>query len=145
MALTKQVQLLLTTIKKKTNTHVTSELIELVAQEVLCWPNNRKWKTKDKDVRFGSFFGANSIVITDLWNRINNRGLAEGCHPKHLLWGLLLLKVCGTEEMSCSIVGWPMTKTFLKWAWHIVKKTSSLKNELIQLDNRFDGLDGTVV
>ena len=36
-------------------------------------------------------------------------------------------------------------KDFSKWAWCIVKKTSSLKNELIQLDNRFDGLDGTVV
>ena len=28
-------------------------------------------------------------------------------------------------------------------AWCVVKKTSSLKNELIQLDNRFDGLDGS--
>ena len=105
---------------------------------------NCKWKTKDKDEQLRSFFGANNIVMPDLWNRINSRGLAEGCHPKHSLRGLLLLRVHGTEEMSCSIVGWPTAKTLLKWAWHIVEKMSSLKSGLTQLDNRFDGLDGTV-
>ena len=118
-----------------TTHHLTSEEMELVVKEVLCWPANRKWNLKDKDVQLSSFFGANGIVIADLWHRTCDRGLSDGCHPKHLLWGLLFLKVCGAKEINCSIVGWPCTKTFSKWAWHMVKKISKLKDELICLDN----------
>ena len=61
--------------------HLASEETELVVKEVPCWPANRKWNSKDKDVQLSSFFGANGVVIADLWNRICNRdGLLKGCH-----------------------------------------------------------------
>lgn len=120
---------------------MTDEHIELVAKEVLRWPDNRKWKSKDKDMRIRACFGAPSDIIADIWNRMNAYGLKDGAHPKHLLWALVFLKVYSTEEIHCSIVGWPSAKTFSKWAWYFIDRISLLKEDVIDLENRFDGLD----
>jgi len=101
---------------------LTEEHIELVAKEVLQWPSSRKWNSSDKDRRIRSFFGAPSNVVADLWNRIRDRGgLEDGAKPKHLLWALIFLKNYSPIEILCSIVGWPSTKTFSKWAWYFVE------------------------
>ena len=122
---------------------LTEEHIELVAKEVLQWPSSRKWNSSDKDRRIRSFFGAPSNVVADLWNRIRDRGgLEDGAKPKHLLWALVFLKNYSPIEILCSIVGWPSTKTFSKWAWYFVERISEMKDDLIKLENRFDGLDG---
>ena len=119
------------------------EAIEIVAKETLGWPENRKWNSKDKDVRFRSCFGAPSEVVADLWNRIKGEGEIEsGGHPKHLLWALIHLKVYSTAEIHCSIVGWPSRKTFSKWAWYFIERIAELKDTVIVLDHRFHGLNG---
>lgn len=121
---------------------ITKDHIELVAKEVLCWPNNRKWSSKDKERRIRSCFGAPSDIIADIWNIIEADGdLQFGARPKHLLWALVLLKVYSTEEIHCSIVGWPSAKTFSKWSWYFVERISLLKDDVISLEGRFDGLD----
>ena len=43
------------------------------------------------------------------------------------------------ERTHCSIVG------FAKWAWLFVKRISDLSNEVIHLEDRFEGLDGVAV
>ena len=119
------------------------EDIELVAKEVLRWPNNRKWASEDKDRRFRACFGASSNVVASLWNDIVAKGAIEsGAQPKHLLWALVHLKVYGSEELNCAIVGWPSAKTFAKWAWYFVKRIAQLKEDTIKLENRFEGLNG---
>ena len=57
-----------------------------------------------------------------------------------MLWALVHLKVYSTVEIHCSIVGWPSAKTYSKWSWYFVKRIAELKDEIISLDNRFDGL-----
>ena len=69
----------------------------------------------------------------------------KGCHPKHLLWALLFLKVHRTKEINCSIAGWACMTTISKWAWHIVRKISGLKDKPICLQKQFDGLCGVAV
>ena len=70
--------------------HLTSDEIELVAKEVPCWPTDRKWNSKDKDVRLTSFFGASSDEIADLWNRLCDMGLPKtpflGSSVSQSLW-----------------------------------------------------------
>ena len=123
---------------------VTKEGIELVAKEVLRWPERRKWNARDKDMRFKACFGASTEIVADIWNRIVARGPIEesGGEPKHLLWALVHLKVYSTVETHCALVGWPSGKTFSKWSWYFVKRIAELKDDLISLDNRFGGLDG---
>jgi hypothetical protein len=123
-----------------------AELIELVAKQTLCWPEGRKWMTKDRKRRFRSFFGASSGVVAVIWNKIEQRGIEEpGAKPKHLLWALLFLKVYSTIEIHCSIVGWPSAKSFSKWSWYFVKRIAELKEDVISLDSRFDGIEDRVV
>ena len=132
--------------KYKGTAMITKESIELVAKDSLRWPEGRKWKTKDKDRRFRACFGAPSNIVAALWNLIVARGNIDesGAHPKHLLWALVHLKTYSTIEIHCSIVGWPSAKTFAKWSWYFVERLSELKDDVISLDNRFDGIDGGV-
>ena len=82
-------------------------------------------------------------MVADLWNKIRLQGPIEsGGKPKHLLWALVHLKVYSTLEIHCALVAWPSAKTFAKWSWYFVKNISELKDEVISLDQRFDGLDG---
>eukprot|EP00536_Pseudo-nitzschia_multiseries_P010470 jgi/Psemu1/26047/gm1.26047_g len=54
------------------------------------------------------------------WNSIDNGPIESGGGPKHLLWALI----------------------HLKWAWYFVRRIAELKDELISLDNIFNGLNG---
>ena len=51
----------------------------------------------------------------------------------------MILIVYATEEVHCSIIGWPPTKTFRKWPWSFLEKISGLKSDVIKLRNRFGG------
>eukprot|EP00536_Pseudo-nitzschia_multiseries_P006474 jgi/Psemu1/193182/e_gw1.138.9.1 len=122
---------------------VTEEAIERVAREVLRWPERRKWNSRDGVRRFKACFGASGTIVADVWNRIVDRGPIEsGGEPKHLLWALIHLKVYSTVEIHCSITGWPSAKTFSKWAWYFIERITDLKDDVICLGNRFDGLNG---
>ena len=121
--------------------------MDKVAKDILRWPKHRKWNSKEKDSRVRAFFGAPLDVIADLWNRIwhklskeeKDNLIEDGVQHKHLLYALVLLKVYSTEEVHCSIVDWPSTKTFRKWSWHFAKKIAELKEDVINLRNRFGG------
>lgn len=62
---------------------------------------------------FRALFGVGPTVCNQLWQRCN-------FHPKtkmkHLLWGLLFLKVYATEPVLCSIAD-TTRRTFRKWSW----------------------------
>jgi hypothetical protein len=110
--------------------------IEQTAKEVIRWPDNRKWDSVDKDERFRALFGAPSVVIAEIWQRLIPM-IEEKTNRKHLLWGLLFLKVYSTEEVHCAIVGHPTKKEFRQKSWHIVEMIAGLKESVIILDNRF--------
>ena len=116
---------------------IDQESLEEIARETICWPTNRKWESTDKKNRFVACFGAPSDVVADIWNRIEPMLEDDDAHPKHLLWAFVFLKVYSTEEIHCSIVGWPSTRTFRKWSWYFVEKIADLKDDVIRLENRF--------
>lgn len=101
----------------------------------------------DDDKTFRSFFGAPIPIVTMVWNRIVAKPptLDRGAHPRHLLWALVLLKChCPTPALSC-MIGWPCEKTFHKWCWHFISRIAVLKEDVIKLDDRFIGWDGTTI
>jgi hypothetical protein len=111
--------------------------IEKTAKETLGWPDNRKWDSVDKDERFRSLFGAPSVVIAALWELIRSN-VNDDVEEKHLLWGLVFLKVYAkNEEIHCALVGFPTRKEFRQKAWHIVEILADLKDGIIRLENRF--------
>jgi hypothetical protein len=104
---------------------------------MLRFPKERKWESTDKDERFRSLFGAPSVVIAALWELIR-LNVNYGVEEKHLLWGLVFLKVYAkNEETHCALVGFPTKKNFREKAWHIVNVIADLKDRLIRLENRF--------
>ena len=127
--------------------NITKGSIEDVIKRTIRWPKDRKWTSNDQDQRIRAFFGVPSNVIADLWNRVwvllndDEKKSVDCCH---ILYALVFLKVYATEEVLTSIVGWPTKKTFRKWAWFFIDKIGNLKDEVIVLDNRFNGL-GEVV
>jgi hypothetical protein len=116
---------------------ISKEALNQIAKQTLCWPNERKWDSKDSNNRFRSCFGASIGVVLDIWNRVEPILDQRGAEPKHLLWALVFLKVYSTEEIHCSIVGWPHCHTFRKWSWYFIQKIADLKDSIIILDNRF--------
>jgi hypothetical protein len=89
-----------------------------------------------------SLFGASSLIVAEIWHRIEGTVAAEDPNDKqkHLLWALVFLKVYGTsEEVHCAIVGWPHVQTFQKYSWYFVEKFFDLQNDVIIWKNRFDG------
>jgi hypothetical protein len=88
-----------------------SEKMAQVAKEMLSLPH-RNDAAQDKIFR--SMFGAPIGVITEIWNRLEE-GLDPYAQEKHLLWGLVFIKIYSTEA-----------KTYRKWSWYFVGKVASL-------------------
>ena len=123
---------------------LTADGIELWAQQTLRWPVSRKWSS-ETNMRFRSVFGAGSIVVADIWNRIEADGeILKGGEPKHLLWALVLLKVYQSDEVHCALVGWPSVPTYRKWSWYFIERINDLKDDIIKIEHRFQGLDDVV-
>ena len=112
--------------------------IEKIAKEdVLRFPENRKWDAKDKEDRFRSLFGAPPVAIAAAWELIKD-SVDNDIYHRHLLWGLVFLKVYAkNEETHCSIVGWPTKKEFREKSWRIVRNLADQKDKIIKLKNRF--------
>lgn len=101
--------------------------------------------TDDKDFR--SFFGAGIVVIHLLWNRIltqpHQPPLSTNAQPKHLLWAMVFLKCYNSTTVLRRICGWPSETTYREWTWYFLNRISALKLDVINVNNRFDGYDGT--
>ena len=130
-------------------TNIDEKHIECVIKQTICWPENRTWVSNSADRRIRSFFGAPSSIIAIVWNKIWDRlspgekdAVCKRGKPQcqYLLYALVFLKVYSSEEVHCSIVGWPTPKTFRKWSWFFINKISELKEDVIQLEKRFEEL-----
>lgn len=117
------------------------EIVVRLVKETIDWPENRSFSHKMADTKCRQFFGAPTHIIVDIWNEMRD-DLQSGALPKHLLWGLLLMKVYSTEEVHCRIVGWPDPQTFRKWSWYFIEKIADLETAHILLENRFINHDG---
>lgn len=50
----------------------------------------------------------------------------RGADPKHMLWGLLFMKVYSTEEAHSTVCG-ISRNTFRKWSWLMLNLISGIK------------------
>ena len=100
-------------------------------------------RTDDKEFR--SFFGASIPVILILWQKIVAKPplLSASAHPKHLLWSLVFLKCYNSTNVLRRICGWPGESAYREWTWYFLNRIAALKSDVIKLDNRFHGFDGT--
>jgi hypothetical protein len=69
---------------------------------------------------FRAKLGACPNVCCDIWERLQSR-CPTNFMPKHLFWGLLFLKVYGTEDVLSDMVDTTSSNKFCKWAWKISK------------------------
>ena len=78
---------------------------------------------------FKALFGVSPVVCLDIWQR---SGMANTLEPKHLLWGLLFLKVYATETPLCALVG-VTRKTYRKWVWEAVRYISRVYPQVVSM------------
>lgn len=123
-------------------TPIDADAMMAVVRDVLAMPKQKREKEEDDICR--SFFGAPIAVIVQVWNLVLPFIDMNGALPKHILWALVFLKTYSTTAVHCRIVGWPDPKTYRKWSWYFVELIASLKDDLIQLDDRFQGYNGSV-
>ena len=75
--------------------------------------------------RFRSQFGISPVICARIWNSLGEVK-PNGFEPKHLLWGLLFLKVYSTESVHATIVN-TCERTFRKWSWKAVDLLAAMK------------------
>ena len=73
---------------------------------------------------FRSFFGTSPQVCAILWDILSTQRPPNST-PKHLLWGLLLLKQYNIESINAVLVG-ASEKTFRKWSLIYVRLIANL-------------------
>jgi hypothetical protein len=97
-------------------------------------PNRRGGRPSEESLKiFKAYFGLKPEGVLLLSNElVRYRLLPQGAKPKHLLWGLLHLKVYSTE---CCLAGMAGTtrKTFRGWARKMVRAISQLHGYKVRL------------
>lgn len=63
---------------------------------------------------FRAFFGTSPQVCEIVWDMLTTRRPPNST-PKHLLWGLMMLKQYNIESINATLVG-VTEKTFRKWS-----------------------------
>ena len=81
--------------------------------------------------RFKAKFGCSPDVCSDLWERLSALPRRpRRMLPKHLLWGLLFLKLYNTESVLAEMVG-AERKTVRKWCWIVVYEIKRLTGKVV--------------
>jgi len=75
--------------------------------------------------RYKAFFGISPDTCARIWFLIGRKH-PEGSKPKHLLWGLMFLRLYATEYVHASIAMCD-EKTFRKWSLKYVSLMSHLE------------------
>ncbi len=65
--------------------------------------------------RYKALFGVTPLVASVIWS-LSEHSRRHDSSPRHLLWGLMFLKVYATEHVHATFVGID-EKTFRKWCW----------------------------
>ena len=76
--------------------------------------------------QFRTFFGVGPQACETIWNLICQTNQYVTIKPRHLLYGLLFLKVYSTEEVHSGIFN-VTTKTFRSHSWEAVRFIADLK------------------
>ena len=78
---------------------------------------------------FLSLFGITPTTCVDLWRRMMIPADST-VTPRHVLWGLLFLKVYASETVLCAIAK-TTKKTFRYWIWMVIPRIAGLYPYLV--------------
>lgn len=88
-------------------------------------PNCEYSPTQDR--KFRALFGCGPLDVATIWRMMEEHEFfPEGGGMVHMMWGLLLMKTYGTENMLCTTTGVD-EKTFRKWAWQFISAIADLE------------------
>jgi hypothetical protein len=79
--------------------------------------------------RYRAHFGVDPWLVSYLWHLIMTyapQPFPPGLKSKHLLWGLLFLKLYNSEPVNCLVADCD-EKTFRKWVWIILEALADLE------------------
>ena len=76
------------------------------------------------------------LIVKIVWELLDRDSvLAEGGHPKHLLWALHFMKVYPKQSPGCSAVdasaGAVDPKTHRKWVWAFIDAVANLLDMVV--------------
>jgi hypothetical protein len=73
---------------------------------------------------FASLFGVRVSLCPVIFQRCQLY-MIRGLEAKHLLWGLLFMKVYATEDVACAMLTRVTRKTYRKWYWIVIQAIAS--------------------
>ena len=107
---------------------VTSQAFEVEAKLML---GIRSKIEKQAKRLYRSAFGTSFEVCDELWFQLQKREwIVPGGKPKHLLWGLMLMKLY-VSETACAAIAGVHRHTFHKWAWILIHAIAGLRVEVV--------------
>jgi hypothetical protein len=86
--------------------------------------------------KFKAFFGITPSMCAIIYNRIYHKVCVDyrNFAPNHLLWGLMFLKVYGTEYVMIQLAGTKSRKTYRKWVWTVISYIAGESHDVVSLD-----------
>jgi hypothetical protein len=93
---------------------------------------HNKLASESEKRRFHATFGTGAEICSLLWAKIDFSTVPLGAKPKHLLWGLMFLKLYCSESVHCTIAGGVDETTFRKWSWIFVEAIAVLHEDLVR-------------
>eukprot|EP00557_Chaetoceros_sp_GSL56_P006075 CAMPEP_0176492108 /NCGR_PEP_ID=MMETSP0200_2-20121128/8797_1 /TAXON_ID=947934 /ORGANISM="Chaetoceros sp., Strain GSL56" /LENGTH=259 /DNA_ID=CAMNT_0017889597 /DNA_START=26 /DNA_END=802 /DNA_ORIENTATION=+ len=92
--------------------------------------------------RYRAHFGTSPGVCALLWNEISTIVPRKYCF-KHILWGLMFLKVYATESVLAGKIGVD-EDTFRDHMWVVIKAIASCKLRVIKFEKRLEKRNGSM-
>ena len=112
-------------------------LFQVIGNDMM--KQNKKVIQKSEAARFRAHFGCGPDTCCELWTRIDSESVPQNPKPEHLLWSLMLLKLCCAESVLRTLAGGVHEETFRKWAWSFAGAIFELQHSVTLWENRFIG------
>jgi hypothetical protein len=79
---------------------------------------------KDDRRYCASLFGVRVSLCPVIFQR-SQLYLIHGLEAKHLLWGMIFMKVYATEDVACAMLTCVTRNTYCKWYWIVIQAIAS--------------------
>jgi hypothetical protein len=79
---------------------------------------------KDDRRSFASLFGVRVSLCPIIFQRCQLY-MIHGLEAKHILWGVIFMKVYATNDVACAMLTRFTRKTYRKWYWIVIQAIAS--------------------
>jgi hypothetical protein len=119
--------------QKKGCCTATPEDFEKLGSEIMARSTDGGKSVAVFEAPFITFFGVICVVVTNVWNRLVDKGDPElkSAEPFPLLWGLLFLKQYPSETLFCKLVGVRDKGTVWHWSQLYVRHIAYLVSDVV--------------